>query len=537
MGDYLSDDSNLRTKANSKKNRNKFINHKPSATTTTTLFEKILNTDMDFVPDPEDENDTTLDRDVLKENYVLQDFFKNKPKNTINIQFEAIVQFCLTHKITPEQLIKEALTDENNVANLKANLPVSRMQLSVARIEAYYDALINVGYDITDKHENVIEHREFAPNTIISKISAIKSFYEHFGIIFPKKIIKNLPNRESLTKHEYIYTRDEMIDILEYTDYLEKAVILAQTSSGISGIDLRNLSIYDYENSKKTIKRTVINDDGTEKEIDVTICMLFLLREKTKKSNKKFITFFSPEAVEAIDKYLIYRNTPSPRQHEGNHSYVAYQKRRYDIDIVDEDSTKNISLFVNTVIPAKFLKDRNEKYRKMSQDGMMHMYKKLAAKTGQLKKEYEWNDLRSHKMRAYFGSTLMNNTDTPNYVKYMMGHKVTAMEDAYFIPWQIKLIDFYFDKCLPLLQFTVNIIITYQDSEMTKIRKEMDNLKRIGKKIEEGETLVQKAEKQREEAKIDVEYENACRRVNQMVELVHKRREKFKKLLNDDKSE
>ncbi|MBI5458761.1 hypothetical protein [Methanobacterium sp.] len=72
-----------------------------------------------------------------------------------------------------------------------------------------------------------------------------------------------------------------------------KTVILAQASSGLAGSDLLNLKISD---SKDGIKEVYDDNDKPRK-----ICQLSLERKRT---HIKFTTFFSEEAVEAIEKYL-----------------------------------------------------------------------------------------------------------------------------------------------------------------------------------------------------------------------------------------
>ena len=81
-----------------------------------------------------------------------------------------------------------------------------------------------------------------------------------------------------------------------------KAMILAQLSSGLTGVDLLKLKI---ENFKEGIKE-VYDDNGYLRKV----CMLRLVRQKT---NKEFTTFFSEEAVLAIEKYLeLERINPKP---------------------------------------------------------------------------------------------------------------------------------------------------------------------------------------------------------------------------------
>jgi hypothetical protein len=65
-----------------------------------------------------------------------------------------------------------------------------------------------------------------------------------------------------------------------------KAIILAQASSGLSIVDVVNLKIKDFK-------------EGLIELDDIKICRLTLKRNKT---NVKFTTFLSDEAITAIDR-------------------------------------------------------------------------------------------------------------------------------------------------------------------------------------------------------------------------------------------
>jgi hypothetical protein len=69
-----------------------------------------------------------------------------------------------------------------------------------------------------------------------------------------------------------------------------KAMILAQLSSGLTSIDMLNLKVKDFENSLIEC----IDAQGVKRKV----CMLNLVRQKT---DKKYTTFFSEEAVLAIE--------------------------------------------------------------------------------------------------------------------------------------------------------------------------------------------------------------------------------------------
>jgi integrase len=70
-------------------------------------------------------------------------------------------------------------------------------------------------------------------------------------------------------------------------------MILAQLSNGLTGVNMLKLKVKDFQ--KGLIES--IDEKGAKRRV----CMLNLVRQKT---DKKYTTFFSEEAVIAIEKYL-----------------------------------------------------------------------------------------------------------------------------------------------------------------------------------------------------------------------------------------
>lgn len=440
------------------KSRDRFLNHNFDNKKSYNIFDEILKTDMDYSPDTENDIDGDLSRKILQDDYVMKYFLNNRPESTQSTYFNIIYQFCLFNCMQPAQLIKEALQDKNDIELQRAY---------VARIQHFFDFLNENGYSI--EHSNgEIEYKEYASKTLHTKISPIISFYTKFGISIPKIISENLPTNEAKKENEYHFTREELIDILKYTELLSRAIVLAQTSSGLSGVDVRSLTIGDYVNGKKTIKKSVINDDGSKSLEDVTFCMLVVKRQKMRtRGGKEFVTFFSPEACEAIDAYLNYRNTPTSSANRTQR--LAFEKRRYDIDLENGKSVDELYLFIKKDLGKKFLEDRDDELRQMSRYNLLHLYNSLSTKCGQSTEAYLYNYIRSHNMRKFFGNTLENNTTKSNFVRFMMGHKEDSIDSAYYTPLQDKLQDFYIDECLPLIQFRETETIRFADADRMRL--------------------------------------------------------------------
>jgi integrase len=499
------------------KNRNRFLNFSLQIDKTTNIFDEILKTDLNYIPNIADDEEGDLSRKVLKTDYVIEYFLKNRPNGTCNIYFDIIVQFCLFNRMTPAQLIKEALIDENQVSLQKTH---------VLKIQFFYNFLDKSGYVI--EHPNgEIETRKYASKSLHSKIATVKSFYLKFGLDTPKTLNNMLPLDEAQKSHEYIFKKEEIADILNYANIEMKAIVLAQTSSGLSGVDIRNLTIGQYEKGKRNIKRQIIKDDGVQEFVDVTLCMLILKRQKTQKTNKEFITFFSPETCEAIDAYLAHRNYKA--DYTNKKQIVAYQKRRYDIDIENGISKDEIQLFINQEIRADFLNERDEKYRIISRHTLIKMYKSLSIKCGKSTSAYNWNYVRSHNMRKYFGNILENNTSKPNLVRHMMGHKSGGVENAYYKPLQDKLQTFYVNECLPLVQFKETETIKFIDHDAVEYRKTKALMAKYNKKAEWHESKEKDYRDSAEKAEDIVEYKKFINLAN----VEEEKKLKFKEFVYD----
>lgn len=82
-----------------------------------------------------------------------------------------------------------------------------------------------------------------------------------------------------------------------------KAVVLAQASSGLTGVDLLKLKLKDFNEG-------LIEVLDKKTKCKKRICQLKLVRIKT---YKEFTTFISEESVNAIERYLkLERNDPQP---------------------------------------------------------------------------------------------------------------------------------------------------------------------------------------------------------------------------------
>lgn len=459
--------------------RDRFKNssQKPEEFKNANLFEEILSTDMDYVPD----YDTDLSHVSIIKDSAVGHWFKKLSDNSQNVYGRALEQYCLYWRMTPKQLLNEAINSTEKIPDMRQH---------IIKLNSFCDFIESEGYEqiMSDGTE---VHQKYAPKTVLVKIAPIKSFYEKFGIEIPKKSVTVSETPETLRENGKITKKSDIEKVLENdkVSSLMKCIILGQTSSGLLPVDILQLTIGQYEKGKTTIQKSITDKDGNEKLVDVTLCKLVVRRQKNKNRNgHEFVTFFSPETCSKIDTYLQQRNT-SPvldgelkdfdidsylKQEKRNNStynkYIAYLKQRYDIDSDNGKSEDDLLLFINQTVDNEFLKNRDEKYRKISSGGIQKMYYAACEDSGMLAPKHQRNKITGQKMRSFFSDTLINKTSKPNLVKHMMGHKAGAVENAYYRPHQEKLQSFYVGECLPLLQFIETESIRLLDKDFLRLQ-------------------------------------------------------------------
>ncbi len=449
--------------------RERFINGSlnPQDVCATDIIRHILNTDMEFEPDYY----ADLTYSAINTDKVVLHWIDNMADNTKESYTKVMEQYRLFCKMTPAQLIKEALNED-------AQIPTMRRHIQ--KLIGFYNFINNAGYELPQP-DGTVQKKEYAPKTLLLKIAPVRSFYAKFGIDIPQKVISHNIAPEPLPENDKSPTKDDIREAVQKAgNLLMKCLIYGQTSSGLASVDILQLSIGQYEDGKTTVKKSVKDEDGNEKLVDVTISMLVVKRQKNKKrKGHEFVTFFSPEVCDIIDAYLEQRNAPPVCEGRTCRETVtkAYMKRRYDIDIENGKSKHDLLLFVNNSISAKFLENRDEKYRKISREAVRTMYVTLSNSSELNTAIYEWSTIRSHKMREFFGNTLENNTSKPKLVRHMMGHKSGAVENAYYRPHQETLKKFYVNECLPLIQFTETEAIRLVDEDFIRLKSLEEEIK------------------------------------------------------------
>ena len=178
----------------------------------------------------------------------------------------------------PSELYKEA--DQEQEQNLK---------MSFRKIDTYLSIL----------SQKLIEEDK-SGNYIKSIFTSIKSFYNYYEILTPRMEYETNDNDDT---DESLPTKEEIRKALSLANPQYQAIIYLMSSSGISGVDIRNITIRDYLESLEikindSFDVDEILDKLKEKEISNAIPVWRIQR---KKNNNKQFTFSTPESVKAIN--------------------------------------------------------------------------------------------------------------------------------------------------------------------------------------------------------------------------------------------
>ncbi len=328
--------------------------------------------------------------------------YKNKP-NTQRNYLQAMKFFTDFTGKSPSQLIDEAKND--------------------IRAGKFMDERA-IFEDFTLFNGCLLESK-LAPKTRATHITGVKSFFKKFYIELPQ--IRNAKKVKPLAINKKVPSKEDLQEVLAVCSPLEKCLVLVGCTSGLSAEEIRNLKLEDYFR-------------GYDKNDE--IATLQLRRTKTETD---FITFLSPEATTAINTYLQYRERILKA---GDiHREKSLKKQR----ITRNEKGEAVGyLFINEHVPNDYAKTQNEELRQLSHNGYMKIYQRIATKAQKNTPSGDWGLIRSHNMRRYFYSSLVNAGADIFAVEFLSGHTLPDSQSAYFIADANKLKEIY-KKYIPYL--------------------------------------------------------------------------------------
>ena len=302
---------------------------------------------------------------------------------------------------TPEQLIEEA---EEEVK--------SGILMRKRKIKRY----------LLEFREYLKKERKVAPKTLHNHMVAVKSFYRSFDIDLPNlNRKKDFGNRE-LEENNKRLSKDDIREMLKFTDVRSKAIILLMSSSGLAENEVMNLRYGSFK-------------EGLDESTGITT-----LKLRRRKTRVDFITFTSPEATKAIMDYIDYRNRKPKR--DDKKSIQTWEKHRIN--------TEEDYLFIKKDVPDDYLRDHDETKRKMRRGAFIQIFRQIAKKMGNETGFGVWQVVRPHNLRKFFNTQLLNGGADIFFVDFLMGHQIDQTRRAYFKADEKKLKERYM-KYLPYL--------------------------------------------------------------------------------------
>lgn len=252
------------------------------------------------------------------------------------------------------------------------------------------------------KYRNYLQEH-FKKNTIKVRFGIIKTIYRHYEVDIPqlpplndRRTIKPAPIRYS-----DLLSKDEIKQALKYTNPLMRALILFMISSGCARAEALSLTIQDFIDATNEYhnKKNIYDVIPVLKQRDDVVPIFYLTRIKT---NKDYYTFCSPEAVEEILNYLITIETPL------------------------KPSTQLFQIHKDSVIVK--MMDIN----KSLQFGMAGGH----------------NRFRTHMLRKFHASSLLNAGFTETEVDTIQGRSKDSIHRAYFFDDPQKLREKYIENMM-----------------------------------------------------------------------------------------
>ena len=254
---------------------------------------------------------------------------------------------------------------------------------------------------------------------------------------------------------ESLPTKEEIRKALSLANPQYQAIIYLMSSSGITGVDIRNITINDYLESLEikindSFDVDEIFDKLKEKEISNAIPVWRIQR---KKNNNKQFTFSTPESVKAINIHF--------RQKIENNDFPSLDDYLFKTIIYENGKLKSIQIKDHTLSTYfKRLNDRCKFDKKIGENKNIGIFS-------------------SHNLRRWFRSTIYNEGDIDSdTAERLLGHKLPKTKASY-AKLSIDKHKKEYIKVLSALTMNemVNLELMENVEEITKLKAELDNIK------------------------------------------------------------
>ena len=305
--------------------------------------------------------------------------------------------------------------------------------------------------------------KNFSENTAKQDLSRVKTFYKSFRIEIGELdyLSDKVYNKRPTLEFEEIIDKDTIRRILELCTPVLKSLILFQTSSGSAKAEALNLTIQDFIDSVSsytdaTELKQVLNDLNGK-------CVIPKFKIKRQKINEYYYTFCSPECTQQIINYLKIRRVRSLDEPLFKISDVYYKQMLINLN--------------------------NELGLGKCSDG--------------------FNKLRSHQLRKYFATTMMNGKGcklSMTDIDFLEGRASKGSRKSYFFQdserLRVKYAESMNNICINK-QYEVDIVMDQlevievgsQTYEQRKVKEQAERIAMLESRLTERNILIEDIDK------------------------------------------
>lgn len=286
-----------------------------------------------------------------------------------------------------------------------------------------------------------------APKTVNLYFSAIKSFYKAFNIFLPEIIMDkgDIGLEKNFGKG---LEREDILKMVGVASPRERALIYLMALSGMGQQEARDLKINILLDSASTAIGIVLRDVydlfSHEEQVIKEVLTLNIRRKKVKYRHQ---TFLPPEASREIINYLKER------------CYGRNEKIR----VIDNYDT----IFVNN------------RGAELSRDSIVTNFRRIGLEAGFQKEKGSYSYWRSHALRKYFISKIINKSGNKIIADYMAGHAISSQDRTYWMAKPEDLKKLYL-KALPKLSLEKAQV---RDVETKEFKKYIEDSKKKDERI------------------------------------------------------
>ena len=218
-----------------------------------------------------------LEKDESYIDFVLN---RNLKPESIRSYKRKFVIYCQVTGLSPSQLIEEAEYEEDNVRRIRKRKVKKHQQ---------------------DLQDHLIG-KNYSPKKIVDTITTIRGFYKHFEIQIPKR---NYSYNSPDLKEEDVPTKEDIKLAMENSSLRHSVLIIFMCTSGITLVDVLNLTIKDYLDSLNiSTERLDLQSLDFEKISARNEYDLQTWKIQRQKTTTKHYTFCTSEATKYLGRYL-----------------------------------------------------------------------------------------------------------------------------------------------------------------------------------------------------------------------------------------